>query len=117
MKSLRFYDENSESWWAPVTGGANVPALNELLGPFGIAFGDTVVRGELTVGRSTVQLASAAPLLRFPAGGWLVRAQSQQDEGAKIAGVLPFMRVRRKVPILGLMQVKIAFLPSYYVPL
>ena len=51
-----------------------------------------------------VQLASAAPILRFPAGGWLVRAPYLQDEGAKIAGVLPFMRVRRDVPILGLVQ-------------
>ena len=57
--------------------------------------------GELNVGGSTVQLASAAPLARFPAGGWLVKAPSLQDEGAKIAGVLPFMRVRRHVPILG----------------
>uniref|UniRef100_A0A7S2H5C6 MBTPS1 fourth domain-containing protein n=1 Tax=Haptolina brevifila TaxID=156173 RepID=A0A7S2H5C6_9EUKA len=26
MKSLRFFDENTQSWWTPVTGGANVRA-------------------------------------------------------------------------------------------
>jgi hypothetical protein len=81
-----------------------VPAINELLAPFGVAFGDAVLRGDLSVGGSAVQLASAAQIVRFPVGGWLVRAASLQDEGAKIAGVLPFMRVRRNVPILGLLQ-------------
>ena len=104
MKSLRFFDDNTQSWWVPVTGGANVPALNELFAPFGVAFGDSVLRGELSVGGSTVQLASAAPILRFPSSGWLVRAQSLQDEGAKIYGALPFMRMRRDVPMLGLLQ-------------
>lgn len=95
---------HAQSWWTPVTGGANVPAINELLAPFGVAFGDAVLRGDLSVGGLAVQLASAAQIVRFPVGGWLVRAASLQDEGAKIAGVLPFMRVRRNVPILGLLQ-------------
>ncbi|GBG80421.1 hypothetical protein CBR_g30886 [Chara braunii] len=34
-----------KSWWTPATGGANVPALNDLLKPYGIAFGDTVLNG------------------------------------------------------------------------
>lgn len=37
-KSLVFYDDNTRSWWTPVTGGANLPAINELLevsGPAG----------------------------------------------------------------------------------
>ena len=32
MKKVKFFDENTRQWWVPVTGGANVPALNELLG-------------------------------------------------------------------------------------
>jgi hypothetical protein len=36
-------DENTRQWWVPVTGGANVPALNELLSTWGIAFGDVVL--------------------------------------------------------------------------
>ena len=30
----------------PDTGGANIPALNELLAPWGMAFGDNVFEGE-----------------------------------------------------------------------
>ena len=37
-----------------------MPAINELLAPFGVAFGDAVLRGDLSVGGSAVQLASAA---------------------------------------------------------
>lgn len=32
MAKMRFFDDNTRSWWTPVTGGANVPALNDLLG-------------------------------------------------------------------------------------
>jgi hypothetical protein len=32
MVAVRFYDENTRLWWIPDTGGANIPALNELLG-------------------------------------------------------------------------------------
>ena len=45
MKKVKFFDENTRQWWIPVTGGANVPALNELLASWGIAFGDTVLEG------------------------------------------------------------------------
>jgi membrane-bound transcription factor site-1 protease len=43
IKYFKFPDENTRQWWVPVTGGANVPALNELLSTWGIAFGDTVL--------------------------------------------------------------------------
>lgn len=50
MLGMRFFDDNTRSWWTPVTGGANVPALNDLLDPFGIAFGDSILSGPYTVG-------------------------------------------------------------------
>ena len=28
MEGMRFFDDNTHSHWTPVTGGANVPALN-----------------------------------------------------------------------------------------
>ena len=28
IKVSKFFDENSRNWWTPVTGGANIPALN-----------------------------------------------------------------------------------------
>lgn len=30
IKEAKFYDENTRKWWTPVTGGANVPALNSI---------------------------------------------------------------------------------------
>ena len=83
LRAVRFFNDNTQTWWTPITGGANVPALNELLGPFGVAFGDAVVRGEMTVGSSSVQLASASALAlprRRVAGA---RALAQ-DEGARL---------------------------------
>jgi hypothetical protein len=34
----------------PDTGGANVPALNELMSPWGMAFGDKVYEGDFQIG-------------------------------------------------------------------
>ena len=49
MKKIKFFDDNTNSWWTPVTGGSNVPALNDLLRPFGIGFGDHIYRGDVRV--------------------------------------------------------------------
>jgi hypothetical protein len=38
MKKIKFYDDNTQLWWTPQTGGGHVPGLNDLLRPFGIAF-------------------------------------------------------------------------------
>lgn len=46
---MRFFDDNTRSWWTPATGGANVPALNDLLAPYGLALGDAVVHGTTTI--------------------------------------------------------------------
>lgn len=52
-------------------GGANVPALNQLLDPFGIAFGDAVLEGQLTLDSDKLFYASGANIARFPAGGYI----------------------------------------------
>lgn len=44
--------------WLPETGGANLPALNNLLKPLGIAFGDTVLEGNFELGEHTIYYAS-----------------------------------------------------------
>ena len=31
MREAKFYDDNTRRWWTPVTGGANVPALNSII--------------------------------------------------------------------------------------
>ena len=50
MKKVKFYDENTRQWWMPDTGGANVPALNELLAPWQMAFSDEVYEGDYQLG-------------------------------------------------------------------
>lgn len=48
-----------------------MPALNELLAPYGIAFGDAVLEGQATIDGEQVFYASGANVVRFPAGGHL----------------------------------------------
>ncbi|XP_048576639.1 membrane-bound transcription factor site-1 protease-like isoform X1 [Nematostella vectensis] len=50
MKKIKFYDENTRQWWMPDTGGANIPALNELMASWGMAFSDHVFHGDFTLG-------------------------------------------------------------------
>lgn len=46
------------SRWLPETGGANLPALNNLLKPLGIALGDTVLEGNFDLGEHMIYYAS-----------------------------------------------------------
>lgn len=36
-------------WWMPDTGGANIPALNDLLSVWGMAFSDGLYEGDFTM--------------------------------------------------------------------
>ena len=42
MRKIKFYDENTRQWWMPDTGGANIPALNDLLKPWDITLSNEV---------------------------------------------------------------------------
>lgn len=66
MRHIKFFDENSRQWWIPDTGGANIPALNDLLGQFGIAFGDFVGEGYFKLGDHAMYYASGTTLITFP---------------------------------------------------
>jgi len=50
MHAVRFFDENTQRMWRPFTGGANLPALNSLLHPFGITFGNRIYSGRFRLG-------------------------------------------------------------------
>ena len=52
MRKIKFYDENTRQWWMPDTGGANVPALNDLMKSWGMAFSDQVYEGEFSLGEN-----------------------------------------------------------------
>ena len=113
LRQLRFYDENTHSTWTPLTGGANLPALNALLAPWGIAFGDGALLGELAVGdgatRRVARIASGTSIDRWPAGGHLARIPptGAQLTASGAAALLPASlgaRLRRDVAVVGLLQ-------------
>ena len=58
-----------------------MPALNELLAPYGIAFGDAVLEGQMDLDGEQIYYASGANIVNFPAGGFL-HAQSLADKAA-----------------------------------
>ena len=71
MESMRFYDDNTVSWWVPPVGGANVPALNDLLRPFGAELGDYVFDGDVSTNLGQAAFMSAGNIIRWPVGGEL----------------------------------------------
>jgi len=95
MDRLAFYDDNSASWWTPATGGANTPALNDLLAHTGIAFGDGVFGGDFSM--DVAPLASGSPvarsayfssgsaIARAPAGAFLLHANLVDESAAVLA--------------------------------
>lgn len=47
VDAMRFFDDSTQLYWYPETGGANLPALNFLLSSFGISFSSTVADGKV----------------------------------------------------------------------
>eukprot|EP01065_Artemidia_motanka_P043110 TRINITY_DN5927_c0_g1_i1.p1 TRINITY_DN5927_c0_g1~~TRINITY_DN5927_c0_g1_i1.p1 ORF type:complete len:1091 (+),score=324.76 TRINITY_DN5927_c0_g1_i1:53-3325(+) len=106
MQHSHFKDDNTGEWWTPVTGGANVPALNDLLAPFGIAFSTSVLQGDMFLrrDRKPIRYASGTSLYKFPAGGVVYRAAlplvDQVERSVRQRTVH-----RKDVPVLGVVTV------------
>lgn len=106
MVKMRFFDDNTRSWWTPVTGGANVPALNDLLAPFGIAFGDKILNGDFTVEGEQSRYASGTNILRFPAGGYVHSFPFlDSSDGGNTQSVLTSNFLKGSSPILGFVEI------------
>ncbi|XP_050684015.1 membrane-bound transcription factor site-1 protease isoform X2 [Leptidea sinapis] len=110
LRHVKFYDENTRQWWIPETGGANVPALNDLLSMFQVALGDRVFEGTFKLGGHSMYYASGTHIHSFPEHGVLVTAKLQ-DQGHQImSGEKPSSGAGSgsveivDVPILGLLQ-------------
>lgn len=84
MQKVKFYDENTRQWWMPDTGGSNVPALNDLLASWGIAFGNRVFEGEFKIGNHEMYYASGTSISKFPAEGIIVSSELN-DYGLQVA--------------------------------
>ncbi|KAH8295715.1 hypothetical protein KR018_005650 [Drosophila ironensis] len=108
MKKIKFFDENTRQWWTPDTGGANIPALNDLLKPFGIAFGDFVGEGHFKLGDHSMYYASGATIVRFPSNpGDILVGTKLNDQGVSIINSKASTKDAKKdVPIFGLFQTK-----------
>uniref|UniRef100_U5ERS8 Membrane-bound transcription factor site-1 protease n=1 Tax=Corethrella appendiculata TaxID=1370023 RepID=U5ERS8_9DIPT len=106
MRKIKFYDENTRQWWMPDTGGANIPALNELLRDFDIAFGDRVSDGYFKMGDHSMYYASGTSLVRFPSGNNTILIERDLfDQGLDILQPDEHrQKIRTTTPILGLLQ-------------
>jgi subtilisin family serine protease len=114
MQKIKFFDDNTSRWWTPLTGGSNVPALNDLLRPYGIAFTDRIWKGGVQLGSYSTQYLSGTSLGKFPSGGILVHADlteiaagSQSSGRRTTESAMPIgtQLHKQRVPILGLMSV------------
>ncbi|KAL4703422.1 hypothetical protein ACJJTC_008141, partial [Scirpophaga incertulas] len=111
LRHVKFYDENTRQWWIPETGGANVPALNDLLSMYQVALGDRVFEGSFKLGGHNMYYASGTHIHSFPDHGVLITAQlsdqghqimtgEKTNTGSSTTGAGPTV----DVPILGLLQ-------------
>ncbi|KAB2019304.1 hypothetical protein ES319_D08G289100v1 [Gossypium barbadense] len=107
MVKMRFFDDNTRSWWTPVTGGANIPALNDLLAPFGIAFGDKILNGDFSNDDEQSRYASGTDIVRFPRGGYVHSFPflDSSESGATQNLLLNSGMNKADSPILGLLEV------------
>ncbi|XP_040564759.2 LOW QUALITY PROTEIN: membrane-bound transcription factor site-1 protease [Lepeophtheirus salmonis] len=106
IKKAKFYDENTRQWWVPETGGANIPALNELLYTWNIAFGDTVLEGDFSIGNHDMYFASGVGIVKFPTKNGILIYPSVplKDQGKEFMGHSEGPSTRGDIPILGLYQ-------------
>ncbi|XP_075163692.1 membrane-bound transcription factor site-1 protease isoform X2 [Haematobia irritans] len=87
MKRMQFFDENTRDWWTPDTGGANIPALNDLLFGFGVSLSDIVAEGYFGFGDTGSQTyyGSGTTLNTFPVDDKsIIITATLNDQGSEI---------------------------------
>lgn len=101
MKKVKFFDENTKQWWLPVTGGANVPALNELLARWNIELGDQVFEGDFKIGGHEMYYGSGVSIRKFPEENSTLLYQKLNDQSLEM--IHDKKATVENVPILGLL--------------
>lgn len=66
IEKIRFFDDNTRQWWTPLTGGSNIPALNEVFSAYKMSFGDTVYDGTFRLGNDVGYFNSGNGISSFP---------------------------------------------------
>ncbi|ETN99167.1 hypothetical protein RFI_38314 [Reticulomyxa filosa] len=76
---IRFFDDNTRSLWDALTGGANVPALNDLLLPFRIQWSNWAGLGKYQIhpDQPSIFFQSGNAIGTFPANGKLVKREQE----------------------------------------
>ena len=88
MESMKFFDDNTHSYWTPVTGGGNVPALNDLLRPFQISLGDRVLKGTVMLkSGEPIVYASGCDVAEAPSGAHVHKAHLVDHSKNSVDGV------------------------------
>ena len=98
---VMFLTKPFRQWWMPDTGGANIPDVNDLLSPWGIALGDRVFEGDFNLGGHSMYYASGTSLTKFPADGIKVW-RSLKDQSSEVLN--GETTAAEMVPIMGLYQ-------------
>ena len=131
MDRIKFFDENTQQWWTPVTGGSNIPALNDLLFPFGLGFSDEIFAGTYTLPGVTLNgetrardfpYLSGTALARFPPDARILSvslhdqvAEVTQDTVKEVPNVPILALVEGKLSILCTVRIHVNFkMLSYY---
>ena len=74
---------------------------------WGIAFGDTVLEGDFTIGPNDMNYASGTGIVRFPDEGIVISPPTLKDQGQEILGQgVPSNDISNTIPILGFYQSK-----------
>ena len=110
IAKMRFYDDNTRTWWDAVTGGAHVPALNDLLRPLDAAFAGGAHRMPVWAPDGTkFDMASGSSIAAMPAGSHILFAEDAETKTTNAAG----KRVPRDVPVIGLATVGMGRIALY----
>mmetsp|Transcript_27987 Transcript_27987/g.54412 ORF Transcript_27987/g.54412 Transcript_27987/m.54412 type:complete len:1061 (-) Transcript_27987:183-3365(-) len=92
MKKLKFLDQNTQSWWLPQTGGANLPQLNRVLEPFHMAYSDRVLDATMQADGKSWRYESGTSIFKFPKSGRLFSVLAKDA----VSGT------RRYFPVMGI---------------
>ena len=120
VQSVRFFDENTQNWWDAETGGANVPALNDLLDGHGIAllagaYDGVIAHGAQSTSHSTdhVAFSSGTGVRTFPGGSHIGSVSLRDVEQELAHGTTRFTDVVASLAVLLYICLSFSFLSPF----
>ncbi|KAJ0403109.1 hypothetical protein ATCC90586_001287 [Pythium insidiosum] len=109
LDTLAMYDTSTLSEWHPVTGGANLPALNRLLDEFHMQLAYEIRANRTGVSllgsSSEFPFASGTYITKFPVGGYLGHIDATNQSAELLNRSTSASNDLQRVPVLGLYEV------------